>query len=338
MYLREDHEPTLNFMLPLQVFPDSVSQDPRVSSEHLAPTTLCLITSTRRHTTENPAFKAHMEGIGKLPLELREAVWKECLPDPAISEIYFYDRSHFEPESTTGRGDGPGSIARFKVVVEYPVILHVCHESRQFALRSGVSFQWFRRRLLLRSATETAAQSNHVLLPCRQYRPDTDIFFLTEDVLGDMLEVDERRHNDPTGVFQSIRHLALGSWHLTDDVAIEFWQADFLCTLPSLRLVSVVFDHYWGLEASASVEEFQTFRHFRLAPYTRETAMICPGSEEEGLDFIPELGLRNVPEFIKDLNDRLSLIEPNEEYAPWNASLCGWLFRFFAKKFILAHG
>lgn len=276
-----------------------------------------------------------MEGMLKLPLELREAIWKECLPDPATSEVYFYDHDHFGPYSTGGRADGRGSIARLKVVVDYPVVLHVSHESRRFALRSGISFQWFRRRLL-RPSPE--GRSTHVLLPCRQYRPETDIFFLTEDILDDMLEVDDRRRNDPHGVFQSIRHLAIGSWHLTDDVAIDFWQADFLCTLPSLRLVSVVFDHYWGLDASKDVKEFKTFRHFRLAPYTCGTAMICPGSEEEGLDFIPELGLRVVPEFIQDLNDRLPSIGPHEDEAPWNAKLGGWLFRFFAKKLVQAHG
>lgn len=281
-----------------------------------------------------------MEGIRKLPLELREAIWKECLPDPATSEVYFYNRSHFGPELGTTTADGPGSLARFKVVVKYPVILHACHESRQFALRSGVSFQWFRRRLLLQAsaATETATGSTHVLLPCRQYRPETDVFFLTEDVLGDMLEADERQHNDPTGVFQSIRHLALGSWHLTDDVAIEFWQADFLCNLPSLRLVSVVFDHYWGLDASEGVEEFKTFGHFRLDHFTRDTAMICPGSEEQGLDFIPELGLRNVPEFMKELNHQLASLDPDGHHAAWNARLDGWSFRFFAKKLVLAEG
>lgn len=278
-----------------------------------------------------------MEGIHKLPLELREAIWNECLPGPAASEVYFYDRSHFGPDSKLGRDDRPASLARFKVVVDYPVILHVSHESRCFALRSGFSYQWFRRRLH-HSPTEAAAKSNHVLLPCRQYRPETDIFFLTEDVLGDMLDVEERQRNDPAGVFKSIRHLAIGSWHLTDDVAIDFWQADFLCTLPSLRLVSIVFDHYWGLDASKDVQEFRNFRHFRLGPYTCNTAMICPGSEEEGLDFIPELGVRVVPEFIKHLNDQLSSIEPQEANAPWNARVDGWLFRFFAKKLVVADG
>lgn len=278
-----------------------------------------------------------MEGIHKLPLEIREAVWKECLPDPSTSEVYFYDRSHFGPEPPTGRHDRSFSFARFKVVVDYPVILHVNHESRCFALRNGFSFQWFRRRLL-RPTLEPMPQSNLVLLPCRQYHPETDIFFLTEDVLGDMLNIEERQRNDPTGVFQSIRHLAIGSWHLTDDVAIDFWQADFMCTLPSLRLVSIVFDHYWGLDASKHVKEFLNFRHFRLAPYPHETAMICPGSEEEGLDLIPELGLRIVPEFIQHLNDQLSLIEPHENDAPWSTKMDGWLFRFFAKKFVLADG
>jgi hypothetical protein len=275
-----------------------------------------------------------MEGFHKLPLELREAVWKECLPDPVSSEVYFYDHSHFGPNPTTGEYDGSLSMPRFRVIVEYPVILHVNHESRCFALRKGFSFQPFRQRLP-RSSSDTV---EHVLLPCRQYRPETDIFFLGEDLLGDMLDVDERQRNDPAGVFQSIRHLAIGSWHLTDDVAIDFWQADFLCTLPSLRLVSIVFDHYWGLDASKDVEEFKNFRHFRLVPYTHETAMICPGSEEEGLDLIPELGLRIVPDFIQHLNDQLSSIEPNEDNAPWSAKRGAWLFRFFPKKLILARG
>lgn len=273
-----------------------------------------------------------MEGLHKLPLELREAVWEECLPDPAAPEVYFYNHSDFGPGSTTGRDDGSWSMARFKVVVDYPIILHVNHESRCFALRSGFSFQWFRDRLP-RVTTEVVG---HVLLPCRQYRPETDIFFIGEDLLGDMLDVEDRQRKDPTGVFQSIRHLAIGSWHLTDDVAIEFWQADFLCTLPSLRLVSVVFDHYWSLDASKDVEEFKRFRHFRLVSYTHQTAMICPGSEEEGLELIPELGLRIVPEFIQHLNHQLSLIEPHEDNAPWRANMAGWLFRFFAKKFVVA--
>ncbi|POS69546.1 hypothetical protein DHEL01_v212062 [Diaporthe helianthi] len=276
-----------------------------------------------------------MEGFHRLPLELREAVWKECLPDQAATEVYFYNHSDFiRPSSTTVRGDGPWRTARFKVVVDYPEILHVNHESRCFALKSGFSFQWFRTQLL-RVSSEV---EEHVLLPCRQYRPETDIFFLGEDFLADMLSVEDRLRSDPAGVFQSVRHLAIGSWHLTDDVAIDFWQADFLCTLPSLRLVSVVFDHYWSLEASKDVDEFKKFRHFRLAPYTHETAMICPGSEELGLDLIPELGLRVVSEFIQHLNDQLSMVEPQEDHVPWSARMDGWLFRFFAKKFVLVHG
>lgn len=275
-----------------------------------------------------------MEGFHKLPLELREAVWKECLPDPAAPEVYFYNRGDFGPDSTAGRAGDSSRTSRFKVVVDYPVILHVNHESRCFALKSGFSFQWFRNQLP-RLSSEAV---EHVLLPCRQYRPETDIFFLGEDLLGDMLNVEDRQRNDPAGVFPSIRHLAIGSWHLTDDVAIDFWQADFLCTLPSLRLVSVVFDHYWSLDASKDVKEFRRFRHFRLVPYTHETAMICPGSEEDGLDFIPELGLRIVPEFIQHLNDQLSLIEEHEDNAPWSAKMDGWLFRFFAKKFIVVRG
>lgn len=275
-----------------------------------------------------------MKGLHKLPLELREAVWKECLPDSAAPEVYFYNRGDFGPDSTAGRDGDSSRTARFKVVVDCPVILHVNHESRCFALKRGFSFQWFRNRLP-RVSSEAV---DHVLLPCRQYCPETDIFFLGEDLLGDMLNVEDRHRNDPAGIFRSIRHLALGSWHLTDDVAIDFWQADFLCTLPSLRLVSVVFDHYWSLDASKDVKEFKNFRHFRLAPYTHETAMICPGSEEDGLDSIPELGLRMVPEFVQHLNEQLYLIEPHEDNAPWSANMDGWLFRFFAKKFILVHG
>jgi hypothetical protein len=275
-----------------------------------------------------------MGAFDALPLELRQAVWKECLPDPTAPEVYFYDHNDFMPRSVTGnKADGPWGVARLKVVVEYPIILHVNHESRCFALRSGFSFRWFRKRLP-RSSSEVV---EYVLLPCRNYRPETDIFFLGEDIFGHMVDVDERQRNDPTCVFQSIRHLAIGLWHMMDDVAIEFWQANFLCTLPSLRLVSIVFDHYWGLDASKDVKEVKDFRHFRLIPYTDETAMICPGSDEEGLDFIPELGLSIVPDFIQHLNEQLSSIEPQEDGAPWSAKIDGWCFRFFAKKFVLAH-
>ncbi|ROV88558.1 hypothetical protein VMCG_10375 [Cytospora schulzeri] len=70
-------------------------------------------------------------GLGRLPLEIRRAIWKECLPEPATSpELYFYNRDDFGPDQVSTGNGAPGSHVRFKVVIDYPVILHVCHESR----------------------------------------------------------------------------------------------------------------------------------------------------------------------------------------------------------------
>lgn len=277
-----------------------------------------------------------MYGFGKLPLELRQAIWEKCLPDPRSSpEIYFYNRDDFGHEQACASDNGPGGHARLKVVIDFPVILHVCYESRDFALRKhGVSFQLFPQRPVhLRGR----APSSYVLMPCRPYRPETDVFLITEDNMGDLWETSDRQRNDPHRVFGSIRHLAFGSWHMINRDAIDFWLR-FLCTLPRLRHVSIVFGYYWGLmglDDSFEVEDFRDSRHSTLAPFTEETAGLHPEISEEMIEDIPELTPVVVPDFIARLNNRLSMIEVLDDVnAPWDKDSGRWLFSIGAQKMV----
>lgn len=254
-------------------------------------------------------------GMSKLPLEIRQAIWTECLPDPTSSpEIYFYNRGDFGPEPLPASDDGTGREARLKVVIQYPVILHVCHESRHFALKSHrISFQWFQRQV---TPLRGQPSFTHKLMPCRPYLPETDIFLITETDISDLWDEADRRRNDPNSVFRSIQHLALGSWHLMDEHTIEFW-IDFMLTLPSLRRTLVIFGNYWGFNASSSCigDEFRQFRHFSLVPFTEETAVLHPEFSEEMLDDL-ELAPVKVANLMFGLNYLLAAELPHDVDLP----------------------
>ncbi|KUI64847.1 hypothetical protein VM1G_00103 [Cytospora mali] len=268
-------------------------------------------------------------GLFRLPLEIREAIWKECLPDPASSPgIYFYNRAHFGPDQASAKDSEPGGYARFRVVIDYPVILHVCHESREYAWTThGISFQQFPRKA---GPLRVWAPYSHVLKPCRPYRPETDVFFYSEDNISDLWEVSDRRRNDPIGVFGSIRYFALGTWHFMDELAIEFW-LKFMCTLPCLRNVSLVFGYHWGFFGVS--DDKLEFRHFSLVPFVKETAWVYPGFEEDIQDL--ELAPVRVTNFLEELKYILSAMEVMDKtHAPWDEESDMWLFSFSAETMV----
>lgn len=169
-------------------------------------------------------------------------------------------------------------------------------------------------------------------MPCRSYCPETDVFVYSEDNISDLWDVSDRQRNDPTGVFRDIRHLALGSWHLLDRHAYRFWFS-FLCTLPALRQVSIIFGHYWGfLESTSCFNELSDFRHFTLTPFTEDTAWLHPDFED--LED-PEFPMVKVMDRLLEIKDELSTSEVvDEDNAPWNKESGEWLFSFSAKKMV----
>lgn len=269
-------------------------------------------------------------GLSRLPLEIRQAIWEECLPDPITSsELYFYNRDDFRPNEASASDDKPGVHAKFKVVVHYPVVLHVCHEAREYAWKShGISFQQFPRR---ERHIRGRPPFSHVLMPCRPYRPETDVFVYSEDNISDLWEIPNRQRNDPTNVFRGVRHFALGSWHVKDIDTFRFWLT-FLCTLPALRHVSIIFKHYWGFPDTS--QDGCEFRHFALAPFTEETALLHPILDRA---HDPESRALRVTVILKELKEELSMIGPElvaKGDAPWNEESGGWLFNFSAERMV----
>lgn len=272
------------------------------------------------------------EGIGRLPLEICQAIWEECLPVPATSsELYFYNRDDFGPTQASAGDDKPGGYARFKVVIEYPVVLHVCHEAREYAWKShGISFQQFPRR---ERHIRGRPAISHVLMPCRPYLPETDVFVYSEDNISDLWEVSDRQLNDPTGVFRGIRHFALGSWQLVHIHAFRHWLG-LLGTLPALRNVSIIFGYYWGFQPeSRKGRDMCEFRHFNLAPFTEETAWMHPDCENQYDPEAPEFNEIKVRDVLAQLKEQLSTTEILDmDNAPRNEKLGGWLFGFSAER------
>lgn len=242
------------------------------------------------------------QGINKLPLEIRRLIWNECLPDPISSpEIYFFSHADFGASQPLVSDNRPGQRARLKVVIEFPVILHLCHESRRFTLEShGISCQWFPRQIN-QPLDQTPRVESYKLMPCRPYRPETDVFLITETDISDLWWESGRRIHDPNLVFHSIQRIAMGSWHFVDGAAIEN-SIDFLVSLPSLQQALIIFGYYWGFNGESMPDDFRRFRHLALVPFTEDTAVMHPEFSQETLDEL-EVSPVRLPSFISLLEN-----------------------------------
>lgn len=109
-----------------------------------------------------------------LPAELRARIWEQCLPDPETPEIYFFDRSDFdfEPDASDTSDASQNSASEWEaereVLIGFPIIMHLCRESRRYA-QNHLSFR-----------EEALTPTRTLDLPCRSYRPATDVFFVRD--------------------------------------------------------------------------------------------------------------------------------------------------------------
>lgn len=155
-----------------------------------------------------------------LPAELRNAIWELCLPDPETPEIYVFDESDFKHDEDSDddvtRDDASDSSeweVELEVLTGFPAIMHLCAESRAFC----------QRRLSLRGGQLTPRTLREVDVPCRAYRPATDVFLALDfDAFGLAAEAasNAEYHARAAGVPEAARpgvfaerigHLAVGA-------------------------------------------------------------------------------------------------------------------------------
>lgn len=107
--------------------------------------------------------------LTNLPLELRQAIWKFSLPtdDDYVPEVCIawplYVGGARQIERKRGFAAGQEPTRPFVVDVDFPVAMHVCHESRAF-LQSKHSGMRFRE-----------SPAARCMVPFRRFRPELDI-------------------------------------------------------------------------------------------------------------------------------------------------------------------
>lgn len=163
-----------------------------------------------------------MAVFSDLPMEIRDAIWKFCLPDennpePGIlfvkaEHVLAGDRSYFREPN-----------------VEMPLsrIMHLCHESRNFA-KKHLPFQ-----------------GPYDELPCRPFQPEIDTFYMRTygdsrqalDILSREAKERAGEGND-TPLLRTIVHFATDYFQLFNGGTYQYMLKQMTC----LRDLTVVLD------------------------------------------------------------------------------------------------
>ncbi|KAJ4304092.1 hypothetical protein N0V88_001702 [Collariella sp. IMI 366227] len=147
-----------------------------------------------------------------LPLELRLLIWDLCPPPSDEPEVLIIRKEHADDEGTLL------PLRSLMVDTAFPVLIHVCHESRVFSLRHST--------MRFRFCPEAGCK-----VPCRPFRFDLDTLYCGEGLKG--LAFDH-------GWVAEVRYLAipaLGTSRIAGGPTADF----LLRKCRELRSLSVVF-------------------------------------------------------------------------------------------------
>lgn len=242
-----------------------------------------------------------------LPVEIRSEIWAECLRDADMPGVYFFDPEDFgiKEESEDDQAESDWEVER-EVIVTFSAIMHVCHESREYA-KSHLSFR-----------EDTVRGIN---VPCRPYRPEKDAFYVPYRHFDDFIAAVRKSQSDeyhgllPEGTkafCREIAHLALSSHMLMDED--EGTLGYFVPDLTALRLLSFVFGNTDTVDLS---------RPLAMTDLGTDKAELVPGKPRTRV---------HVEEILDDLWGQASFWELSDEAtAPWNEHTGEWLFELTAK-------
>lgn len=244
-----------------------------------------------------------------LPWEIRSEIWAEALSNadtPDMEVVYHFDPEDFGMEQ---RGEGQYELveseweSELEVVVAFPTIMHLCHESREYA-KSRLSFK------------EDTVLGIHI--PCRPYRPETDAFFVHLRHHTHFLrafrkaEDDEHRRKLPKGekaFYRKISRLGLSSplivGHDLGDVLSEF-----VPEMTALEHLCFVF---------GNINDLDVTRPMRMYEWWAE-------DETEAIQGRPGTKV-HVQESLDDIKEQTAFWDISDETtAPWDKETGDWRF------------
>lgn len=252
-----------------------------------------------------------------LPAEIRISIWELCLPDPETPEVYFYDRSEISESD-------PDWAADLEVLTGFPSIMHLCSESREFA-KTRLSF-W---------EGQPVAGGPPVSLPCRPYRPATDVCFVPdlEEFSAHVVEAQSARYNQlqngvvpaegvgaKTVFSEHIGHLAFDAEENPEYVVVG---------MTALRTLSLVF-YRVGKRTAIAPGADTAARRCMLVPFTEKMGETRSADVEDGEEV-------EIDDFLGGMEMESSLWElDDKDRAPWNPETGEWLFEFKAVELVHA--
>lgn len=176
-----------------------------------------------------------MAVLSDLPLELRQAIWEECLRHDDEGEVYVF-RPHCVLGSYWRMDPNP------TVSLKIPAVLHLCSEARRYA----------EKRLRFRHSQTTCKGSGAwVSMPERSYCPEKDVFYVPARyfrALSQVLDSEATNHGDNSIPFYAnITRLALEA--ANDSPNTDEWDIlqHHMTKMPCLKKVYFVFDQSLSL-------------------------------------------------------------------------------------------
>lgn len=261
-----------------------------------------------------------MANFKDLPVEVRFAIWALALSDADAQAVYFFDPEDFALNTDSDRLDHDAvgtsdeeaqaetewEVER-EVIVAFPTIMHLCHESREYA-KGHLSFR-----------EDTVIGID---VPCRPYRPETDAFFVPHQHLDDFVSaVTNAQDDEYNGKLQEgekafcreIVHLAFSSLMLMDDSVDTL--AYVTSDLTALRHLCFVF---------SDTDTLDLTRPLTLFDLEEDKAELAPGKPRTRV---------HVQQTLDSLMDQAAFWEISDKAtAPWNEWTGEWLFEFEAKR------
>ncbi|KAH8752522.1 hypothetical protein F5883DRAFT_576357 [Diaporthe sp. PMI_573] len=262
-----------------------------------------------------------MAKLKDLPVEIRSAIWAEALSDEDAEVVYVFDPEDFgikdededEDESEGEQAESDWEV-ELEVIVAFPTIMHLCHESREYA-KSQLSFR------------EDTVIGVHI--PCRPYRPGTDAFFVHHRHFDKFLRAFRKAQDDEfNGKLQEgekafcgeIWRLALSSQMLMED-DIGDTLSYLVPDMTALRHLGFVFDDIDGLDLT---------RPLRLSEWAEDRAEIVPGKPRTRI---------HVKDTLDNIMDQTAFWEVSDRAtAPWDEWTGEWLFNLEASEIIQVCG
>ncbi|KAI4604222.1 hypothetical protein KJ359_000353 [Pestalotiopsis sp. 9143b] len=132
----------------------------------------------------------------QLPCELRAMIWNESMPED-VPEVCILSP---EGEGENGEDDDDEMCCpdqSLTVDTAFPVLMHICHESRAHALRHT--------RLRFSPAAGVG-------VPFRAFRPDLDVLYIPPGRSQAVAASQEQHPGGKAKLFGRVRHVALAYW------------------------------------------------------------------------------------------------------------------------------